>query len=253
MYYIKVPVTALSVRYHNMDIQFKTKIFADGANLSDIAQLAKDPLISGFTTNPTLMRLAGVQDYLSFSREVIEMIGDRPISLEVFADDTSNMIRQGELLHKLGSNVYVKIPITNTKGESTSEVVHALSSQGIQVNVTAIFTLGQVKRVLENLKPDTSFFISVFAGRIADAGVNPGPIVKQTVESLSGFPFGEVIWASPREVFNLVEAQNCGCQIITMTRELISKLSGIGKDLDLFSLETVRMFAKDAQGAGYVL
>ncbi len=232
---------------------FKTKIFADGANLADIALLAKDPLISGFTTNPSLMKLAGIKDYLSFSRDVIEIIGSRPISLEVFADDASNMIRQGELLHQLGGNVYVKIPITNTKGESTGHVVRALSSQGIQVNITAVFTIDQGKNILENLRPDTNFYLSVFAGRIADTGVNPVPVIKQAVEILSDFKCGEVIWASPREVYNFVEAQHCGCQIITMTRELISKLSGLGRDLDLFSLETVRMFADDARVAGYVL
>ena len=236
-----------------MTSKFRTKIFADGANLSDIAILAKDPLISGFTTNPTLMRSAGVQDYLSFSREVIKIIGARPISLEVFADETSEMIRQGELLHKLGSNVFVKIPITNTEGVSTSRVVQALSSQGIQVNVTAIFTVDQANKILDSLQGDTNFYLSIFAGRIADAGVNPVPIIKQTVAMLSEFGSGEVIWASPREVYNLVEADNSGCQIITMTRELISKLSGLGKDLDLFSLETVKMFANDARTAGYIL
>lgn len=232
---------------------FQTKIFADGANLEDISLLAKDPLISGFTTNPTLMRSAGVQNYLSFSRDVIEIIGGRPISLEVFADETSEMIRQGELLQKLGDNVFVKIPITNTKGESSSRVVQALSSQGIKVNVTAIFTVDQANRILENLQGATKFYLSIFAGRIADAGVNPVPIIKQTVALLSEFGSGEVIWASPREVYNFVEAQNSGCQIITMTRELISKLAGLGKDLDLFSLETVKMFANDARNAGYIL
>jgi len=236
-----------------MTTEFLTKIFADGANLTDIALLAQDHLISGFTTNPTLMKLAGVQDYLSFSRDVIEIIGGRPISLEVFADETSEMIRQGELLQKLGDNVFVKIPITNTKGESTERVVHALSSQGIKVNVTAIFTVDQAKKILENLHGNTDFYLSVFAGRIADAGVNPVPIIKQTVALLSEFGSGEVIWASPREVYNFVEAQNSGCQIITMTRELIAKLSGLGKDLDLFSLETVKMFANDALNAGYIL
>jgi transaldolase len=236
-----------------MITQFQTKIFADGANLVDIALLAKDPLISGFTTNPTLMRSAGVQDYLSFSQEAIEIIGDRPISLEVFADEMNEMIRQGELLHKLGDNVFVKIPITNTKGESTSQVVQALTAQGVKVNVTAIFTIDQANRILERVQGSTQFYLSVFAGRIADAGVNPVPIIKQTVELLSEFGSGEVIWASPREVYNFVEAQNSGCQIITMTRELISKLTGLGKDLDQFSLETVKMFANDALNAGYIL
>ena len=236
-----------------MITEFQTKIFADGANLVDIALLAKDPLISGFTTNPTLMRSAGVQDYLSFSQEAIEIIGDRPISLEVFADEMNEMIRQGELLHKLGNNVFVKIPITNTKGESTSQVVQALTAQGVKVNVTAIFTIDQANRILESVQGSTQFYLSVFAGRIADAGVNPVPIIKQTVVLLSEFGSGEVIWASPREVYNFVEAQNSGCQIITMTRELISKLTGLGKDLDQFSLETVKMFANDALNAGYIL
>lgn len=230
-----------------------TKIFADGANLDEIHELSLDVNIKGFTTNPTLMRSAGVSDYLNFSRDAISLIGDRPISLEVFADEEEEMIRQGEILSKLGSNVFVKIPITNTKSVSTGNVVRALSNKGIQVNVTAVFTIQQVEDILKCVNTQTAFYISVFAGRIADAGIDPMVTVRETVDRLKPFEKGEVIWASPREIYNYVQAQETGCQIITMTRDLIKKIPNLGKNLNQFSLETVQMFARDAETAGYKL
>jgi transaldolase len=229
------------------------KIFADGADLAGISALAGNPAISGFTTNPTLMRQAGVTDCRAFCRDALALIGERPISLEVFSDDLGEMDRQARLLAELGGNVYVKIPVTNTERKSTAGLVSALTSDGIKVNVTALLTLEQVEVTVNALRGGAPACVSVFAGRIADTGVDPLPVMKQAVEILSSEPQLELIWASPRELLNVVQADDIGCHIITVTHELLRKLPTLGKDLDEYSLETVKMFANDAASAGYQL
>jgi len=230
----------------------KVKVFADGADLVGIQNLASNPLIQGFTTNPTLMKQAGVADYLAFAREVVGLVGGRPLSLEVFSDEFPEMNRQAKVLASLGSNVNVKIPVTNTRAESSMSLVRELASEGVRVNVTAVFTIPQVEAAVAALDGGPSSFISVFAGRIADAGVDPIPTMKSTLQILSSTPH-ELIWASPREVLNVVQADQIGCHIITVTHDLIKKFSSIGKDLDEFSLDTVKMFANDAALAGYTI
>lgn len=231
----------------------KVKLFADGASLETIRQLAKNPLIKGFTTNPTLMKQAGVASYLDFARSAIEVIDGAPISLEVFSDEFEEMKRQAMKLSALATNVYVKIPITNTRGESAHRLVEELSREGVKVNVTAIFTLEQVERILPGLSIGPSGFVSIFAGRIADAGVDPISTMTKTVMRLREYPALELIWASPREVLNIVQADQCGCHVITITNDLLKKSASIGKDLLQFSLETVAMFANDAENAGFQL
>jgi transaldolase len=231
----------------------RTKLFADGANLEGILELAKDPRISGFTTNPTLMRQADIRDYAGFAAEMLAAVPDLPISFEVFADEVSEMRRQAKVIASWGTNVYVKIPVTTTTGESLVDLVHDLSHDGVSVNVTAVFTPPQVERVTTALVGGAPAYISVFAGRIADAGVDPIPIVEQSVAIMQAAPNAECIWASPREVLNLIQADRAGCHIITMTRDLLRKLDGLGKDLEQFSLETVQMFFRDAEAAGYEL
>lgn len=228
------------------------KIFADGADLSSIRELSGNPLVKGFTTNPTLMRQAGVSDYLAFARDTIEIIGDRPISLEVFSDDLDEMIRQGLILSQLGPNVNVKIPVTNTQGRTTTGVVKALVGEGVSVNVTAIFTLQQIDSALSAVRTGPKCFISVFAGRIADTGIDPVPLMIEALKLMQGSDT-ELIWASPREVLNVVQGAKIGCHIITVTHDLIKKLQLIGKDLTEYSLETVKMFERDATLAGYVI
>jgi transaldolase len=229
------------------------RIFADGADIETIASLAADKEIKGFTTNPTLMRQAGVEDYESFARQAIEIIGDRPISLEVFSDDFSEMDRQARKLAGWAPNVYVKIPVTNTKAESSAELVRNLTQDGIQLNVTALLTMTQVREIHQALVGGAPSCISVFAGRIADAGTDPLPIMRQAVEEISSEKQIDLIWASPREVFNVVQAHEIGCHIITVTPDILRKLPNLGKDLTQFSLETVMMFAGDAESAGYQL
>lgn len=231
----------------------KCKIFADGADLSAITRLAADPLIKGFTTNPTLMKAAGVQDYLSFSKSVIEIVGERPLSLEVFSDEFDEMYRQAHLLSELGTSVFVKIPITNTKKESSIPLIQTLCKEGIQLNVTAVFTKDQIDKTVAVLATGPKSFLSVFAGRIADAGIDPVPIMRHALSTLNTSANVEVIWASPREIFNVVQASDIGCHVITVTPDLLKKMSSLGKDLEEFSLETVRMFASDAAAAGYEL
>lgn len=231
--------------------QLKIKLFADGADLAGIQEMATNPLIKGFTTNPTLMRKAGVSDYKAFALEAIKLVGDRPISLEVFADDFVEMERQAKEIASWGKNVNVKIPVTNTKGEFAGDLIKRLSESGVVVNVTAVMTLDQVKRVTERLHPDTPAIISVFAGRIADTGADPVPLMGVAVEIMKAKPKAELIWASPRELLNLFQADSVGCHIITATNDILKKLSLAGKDLDEYSLETVRMFYSDAQAAGY--
>jgi transaldolase len=230
-----------------------TKIYADGADLEGIIALARDPRISGFTTNPTLMRKVGLVDYAQFARSLIEHVSEHPISFEVFADDPEQMRRQARVIASWGENVYVKIPVTTTAGESMAPLARELSEEGVKVNVTALFTTAQVELIASAMADGAPSCISVFAGRIADAGVDPVPIMARAREILDRAPRAELIWASPREILNLVQANEVGCHIITITHDLLRKLDGIGKSLEQFSLETVRMFHDDAVAAGFTL
>jgi transaldolase len=233
--------------------EISTRIFADGADLDGILALADDPNIAGFTTNPTLMWKAGLTDYADFAQRLLERITSHPISFEVFADDADEMIRQARLIASWGENVYVKIPITTTSGESMAPLVRELSEDGVRVNVTAMFTTAQVELITAAVKDGAPSYLSVFAGRIADAGVDPMPIMARSVEIMREAPQAELIWASPREVLNVVQADQVGCHIITMTHDLLKKLGSLGKNLDQFSLETVQMFRRDAIAAGFSL
>jgi transaldolase len=233
--------------------RIQTKIFADGADLDGILKLARDPSIAGFTTNPTLMWKAGLTDYADFAHRLLEQITKKPISFEVFADDESEMRRQARKIATWGPNVYVKIPITTTRGESMAPLVRELSEDGVQVNVTALFTTAQVELITEAVRDGAPSYVSVFAGRIADAGVDPVPIMARSVDILGDAPRAELIWASPREVLNVVQADHVGCHIITMTHDLLPKVKSLGKNLEQFSLETVQMFHRDAVAAGFSL
>jgi transaldolase len=233
------------------DIQ--TRIFADGADLDGILALAEDPNIAGFTTNPTLMWKAGLTDYADFAQRLLERITTHPISFEVFADDADEMRRQARLIAGWGDNVYVKIPITTTTGVSMAPLVRELSEDGVQVNVTAMFTTAQVELITAAVKDGAPSYQSVFAGRIADAGVDPVPIMANAVEVMKAAPKSELIWASPREILNVVQADQVGCHIITVTHDLLKKLTLLGHDLDQYSLETVQMFHRDAVSAGFTL
>jgi transaldolase len=234
--------------------QIRTKIFADGADIEGIKRLAADERIQGFTTNPTLMRKAGIADYEAFSRELLSEVPGHPISLEVFADDADEIRRQATLISSWGDNVYVKIPVTTTSGESLAPLARELAESGVKINVTALMTTAQVELIAAALADGAPAYVSVFAGRIADAGVDPLPIMARSVEILEDkAPNAELIWASPREVLNLVQADSIGCHVITMTHDLLKKLDTLGKDLDRFSLETVQMFREDAVGAAYEL
>jgi transaldolase len=229
------------------------KIFADGADLPSMLEAAADPMISGLTTNPTLMKVAGVTDYEAFAHEVLAKIKDKPISFEVFADELDQMESQARVIATWGDNVYVKIPVTNTKGVSTAALCGTLSRAKVKLNVTAIFTIPQIEALLTELSPDTPAVVSVFAGRIADAGVDPIPSMQQAKALLADFPKAELLWASPREILNLLQAEQSGCDIITMTPDLIAKQKSLGKNLDQFSLETVQMFYNDATAVGFTI
>ena len=230
------------------------KIFADGASLPSMLESARDPRIGGFTTNPTLMRTAGVSDYRAFAKEVLAAIKDKPISFEVFADETSEMKRQAREIATWGDNVYVKIPVTNTKREPTTELVRELAGAGVKLNVTAICTLDQVREVSQALKGGAPSVVSVFAGRIADTGRDPVPLMKEALSICRAAGKSmELLWASPRELLNIIQAAEIGCDIITVTPDLLKKLKLVGKDLGDFSLETVQMFFRDAQAAGFKL
>jgi len=229
----------------------KVKIFADGADLKHIEVLAGDPLIKGFTTNPTLMRKAGVRDYRQFARDALSIVGDRPISFEIFSDEFEEMEHQAMEIASWGTNVYVKIPVTNTKQEFSGQLIENLSAAGVRVNVTALLTADQVGAVVECLSGKAESFVSVFAGRIADTGLDPIPIMARSVKLLTAQPSAELIWASPREVLNVMQADSVGCHVITATSGVLAKLRGVGKDLDALSLETVRMFRRDAVEARY--
>jgi transaldolase len=229
------------------------KIFADGANLEDIIRLNEDPRISGMTTNPTLLKKAGIVDYKEFAKEVLKHVKEKPVSFEVIADTEIEMVRQASSLASLADNVFVKIPITNTKGMSTSRVINELSRNKIKLNVTAIFTHNQVQEVSNIICDFTPAIISVFAGRIADTQVDPVPLMKLYKKIISPWKNQELLWASPREILNLKQAEECGCDIITMTPDLIAKMDLKNKDLTEYSLDTVQMFYGDAQKAGYIL
>ncbi len=229
------------------------KLFADGADLEHILRLAADERIRGFTTNPTLMWKAGLTDYSEFCHRLLAEITDRPISFEVFADDAEEIRRQARALAGWGPNVYVKVPVTTTGGESLAPVVRDLSADGVQVNVTALFTPRQVAEITDAVADGAPSCISVFAGRIADTGRDPVPIMREALEIMRAAPRAELIWASPRELLNVVQADSIGCHIITCTSDVLAKLGTLGKDLDQFSLETVQMFHRDATTAGFTL
>lgn len=231
----------------------RVKIFADGADLPGIAALASNPIIKGFTTNPTLMRKAGVEDYRGFAVQLLQMVPDRPVSLEVFSDDFDEMERQAREIASWGPNVYVKIPITNTRADFAGPLIKHLSADGVRVNVTAVMTPAQVCRVIECLSPTTSAFVSVFAGRIADSGLDPVPVMLEVLQILKPFANVELIWASPREILNVIQADDVGCHVITVSHDLLAKLPVLGRDLEAFSLDTVRMFYEDAKKAGYTI
>jgi transaldolase len=227
------------------------KLFADGADLTGIRAIAQDPAIAGFTTNPTLMRKAGIADYERFAREAIEIVGGRPISFEVFADEREEMERQARKIARWGENVFVKVPVTNTRGESTTSLVRRLTAEGVQLNVTALLTLRQVAEVTDALVDGAPSFVSVFAGRIADTGRDPVPVMHAAVELLARAPKAELIWASPRELLNVFQADAVGCHVITATNDILAKLKLVGKNLTDYSLETVKMFFDDGRAAGF--
>jgi transaldolase len=234
--------------------QLGVKIFADGADVTGMVEMYGKPYIKGFTTNPTLMRKAGISDYRAFAREVLAKIPDRPISFEVFSDDFAEMERQAKEIASWGTNVNVKIPVTNTQGEPTHALVRRLSSAGVKLNVTAVFTLEQVRDVVAHLDPKTPAYVSVFAGRIADTGRDPMPLMREALALCRAAGKAiELLWASPRELLNIIQAAEIGCDIITVTPDLLKKLERVGKDLADFSLETVQMFFRDAQACGFKL
>ena len=231
----------------------KIKIFADGADYDSMMKLYAEPYIKGFTTNPTLMRKAGIDDYEAFGRRILAAIPDRPISLEVFADDFASMEKQARVIASWGSNVNVKIPVTNTQGEFSGELIRRLSADGIELNVTAILSLGQVKRVTEALSPETPAIVSVFAGRIADTGVDPEPLMAEALSILKSRPKAELLWASPRELLNIFQADKIGAHIITVSHDLLKKLANVGYGLEEFSLDTVKMFYNDAKASKFTI
>src|SRR3954468_7341254 len=233
--------------------ELKVKIFADGADKAAMLDVYKNPYVKGFTTNPSLMRKAGVSDYEAAPKDIVKAIPDRSISFEVFADDFTEMERQGRRITTWGKNVAVKIPITNTKRESALPLVRKLSEEGIALNVTAIFTLEQVQGVVDAVRGGAPCFVSVFAGRIADTGIDPLPIMAESVKRLRAATNTELIWASPRELLNIFQADEIGCHVITVTYDIIKKLSLVGKDQNEYSLETVKMFYEDGKAAGYQL
>ena len=233
--------------------RLKVKLFADGADLQGMLAMYRQSWIQGFTTNPTLMRKAGISDYARFAREVIAAIPDRPISFEVFSDELVEMERQAREIASWGRNVYVKIPVTNTRGESTCEVVRRLSQDGLQLNVTALMTLQQVAAVTSAVAGGAPSCISVFAGRIADTGRDPLPIMAEALRIMRRAPRAELIWASPRELLNIFHADSIGCHIITVTNDILKKLGTVGKPLDQYSLDTVKMFYDDATAAGFAV
>lgn len=231
----------------------KVKIFADGANKQDMFEMNSKTFIKGLTTNPTLMKKEGITDYRKFCKDILSTIKEKPISFEVFSDDFREMERQAREIASWGDNVYVKIPITNTKQETCYKIVEKLSKDKIKLNITAIMTLTQVKEVISVLQSEIPSYVSVFAGRIADTGVDPEPLMAEAVKILKSLPASELIWASPRELLNIFQADRIGCQIITVTNDILKKLSLIDYDLNAYSLDTVKMFYSDAVNAGFKL
>ena len=231
----------------------KIKLFLDGADIQQMINASKNPQISGFTTNPTLMKKSGISDYELFAREAIKSIKNKPISFEVFSDELDEMYKEAKVIKSWGGLTYVKIPAMNTKGEPTYELIKTLSDEGVPLNITAVFTLEQVHNIFNSLHNDVESIISIFAGRIADTGIDPVPIMREAKSIISSNKKCELLWASPREVLNIIQAEECGCDIITATNDLIKKSLLFGKDLEEFSKETVLMFYNDAKTAGYKL
>jgi transaldolase len=238
----------------NALLNLPIKIFADGANREEITELYQKPFIRGLTTNPTLMRKVGISDYTSFARQILEIVQEKPISFGIISDEFPEMRRQARTISQWQKNVYVKIPITNTRGDSAVPLIKELVAEAIQVNVTAMLTAGQVAKVAEALSPIVPAFLSVFAGRIADAGVDPVPVIKQSLEILRDLPLTELLWGSVREVLNIFQAAACGCDIVTVPQDILTKAIKLGgMDLEALSLDTVRMFHNDAVAAGFTL
>lgn len=231
----------------------KVKIFADGADLAGMQAMYGKSYIKGFTTNPTLMRKAGIADYEAFARQVLKAIPDRPVSFEVFADDFAEMEKQAKAIASWGTNVNVKIPVTDTAGKFAGPVIRSLSRQGIVLNVTAVMTVTQVELIADALDAAAPAIVSVFAGRIADTGIDPVPHMRACLKALSNRPRAELLWASPRELLNVFQADDVGCHIITATNEILAKLELVGKDLDAYSRETVQMFHRDATASGFTI
>jgi transaldolase len=233
--------------------QLKVKLFADGADLDGIRKLAAQAHIKGFTTNPSLMRKAGIKNYQAFAIEALEIIGDRPISLEVFADDLPTMAQQARAIASWGPSIYVKIPVQTTQGLPTAPLLHELAADGIKLNVTAIFTLPQVEEVSRALSPDVPAFVSVFAGRMADVGVDPLPIMQSARAILEDKPQAELLWAATREVFNIIQADRMGCAIITVPNDILAKLANLGRSLEDCCTDTVVSFYRDGVSAGFTI
>lgn len=232
---------------------FKIKLFMDGADLEEMRRAYSSKMVQGFTTNPTLMRKAGIDDYERFARAAVKAIPDLPISFEVFSDDFDGMEREARVIASWGRNIYVKIPVCNTSGQSSVPLVRKLSAEGYALNVTAVMTLEQVRAINEAISAEAPTIISVFAGRIADTGRDPVPMMTEAVKTIAGKPKAELLWASPRELLNVFHAEQCGCHIITATGDVIKKTPLIGKDLHEYSIETVKMFYDDAQSSGFRL
>ena len=232
---------------------FRIKIFADGADINGMREEYKKGYVSGFTTNPTLMKKAGVTDYEAFAKEIAGEITDLPLSFEVFSDDFETMAKEARMIGSWGDNIYIKLPVTNTKGESTTGLIKELSAEGYKLNITAILTLHQVEQVIQSFTPGVGAYVSVFAGRIADTGIDPLPVMIKTVEMCKSIKGVESLWASTRELLNIFQAQDCGVDIITVTNDILKKLPMVGKDLSELSLDTVKMFYNDAKSLGYKL
>jgi transaldolase len=233
--------------------ELKVKIFADGADKAGMLEMYAKPFVKGLTTNPTLMKKAGITDYRAFCKDILTFIKDKPLSFEVFSDDFSEMERQALEIASWGENVYVKIPVTNTKQEACYALVKKLAAQKVKLNVTALMTLDQVRDVVASLDPNVPSYVSVFAGRVADTGYDPVPMMAAAVDILKVAPASELIWASPRELLNIFQADQIGCHVITVTNDILKKLSLVGYDLSEYSLDTVKMFYKDAIDAGFKL
>jgi transaldolase len=229
----------------------KVKIFSDGADKQSMLQMYQKPFIKGLTTNPTLMNKAGIRNYEEFCKDILKTITDKPISFEVFSDDFQEMEDQAMKISSWGKNVYVKIPITNTKGAGSYRLINKLSQNNVKLNITALMTNGQVEEAIDNLSPSVASYISIFAGRIADTGRDPVPIMIKAINTMQKNQFSELIWASPRELLNIYQANEIGCHIITVTQDILKKLNMVGYDLDIYSLDTVKMFYSDALIAGF--